>query len=75
MLGLGHFCEEVMVVRGMLKVSLEAEGEFEEPLPLRLHGSKVGLHSVAGGVMRHHELVTSVLYAAELVLSLFKFTH
>ena len=74
-LGFGDFCKEVVVVRRVLEVRLEAERQLEQPLPLGLHGSKVRLHSVAGRVMRHHQLVATILYAAELVLPLLKFTH
>lgn len=60
---------------GVLEVRLEAQGQLQEPLPLRLHGRQVRLHGLAGGMVSNDQAVATVLHGAELHLSLFEFAH
>lgn len=67
---LWSFCKEVVVVGSVLEVCLKAECQLQKPLPLRLHGSKIGLDRVAGRVLSHNKLVATILNEAELTLTL-----
>ena len=75
LLALVHFGEEVVVDAGVAEVRLQAEGQLEQPVPLRLQRRHVRLDALGRRVMLQHQRLSSILHGAHLNLPLLQFTH
>ena len=64
-----------MVDAGVAQVRLQAKGQLEQPMPLRLQGSHVRLNALGRRVVLEHQRLASILHGAHLDLTLLQFTH
>jgi len=64
-----------VVVAGVLEVSFQAEGELQDPLPLRLHGGHVGLDALGCRVPLQNQGLPAVLDGTELDFTLLQVAH
>lgn len=64
-----------MVDGRVAHVRLEAQGELQEPVPLRVQGGHVRLHRFRGRVVLQDERLASVLHGAHLDLPALELAH